>query len=181
MAVLSSGGFLSTPARSRRRLHVLPGVWRYYAGFAIGRVSGLVVIPVTSRVLGTAGFGRFEAALALFLASTIVLDAGLGAALVRFVGDGRYDADVLLHSAARIQIFASFGAIILLGVPLLTFAVPDHQYALTLLALVIYAFNEGFAVLGGGMLRATARDGLFALLSLSRLVLTAWGGPPPAR
>jgi O-antigen/teichoic acid export membrane protein len=152
------------------------GVWRYYVGFSIGRLSGLVVIPIAARVLGTSGFGKFEAAFALFLASTIVLDAGLGAALVRFVGDQTHDTDSLLRAGARIQIFASFGAIVLLGVPLLLFDMPDNRPALVITALVIYAFNEGFAVLGGGLLRATDRDGLYATFSVVRLVLTAGAG-----
>jgi O-antigen/teichoic acid export membrane protein len=159
---------------SARRLP--QGVWRYYAGFTIGRLSGLIVIPIAARVLGTAGFGKFEAALALFLASTIVLDAGLGAALVRFVGEERFDTQALLRAAARIQICASLGAIVLLGIPLLLFDMPDNRPWLVILALVLYAFNEGFAVLGGGLLRATGRDGLYATFSVVRLVLTAGAG-----
>jgi O-antigen/teichoic acid export membrane protein len=166
-----------TSGSVRARAGRIPGgVWRYYAGFTIGRLSGLVVIPIASRVLGTAGFGKFEAAFALFLASTIVLDAGLGAALVRFVGDKSYDTDALLQAAARIQVFASLGAIVLLGVPLLLFDMPDHRPFLVVGALVVYAFNEGFAVLGGGLLRASGRDGLYAAFSLVRLVLTAGAG-----
>jgi O-antigen/teichoic acid export membrane protein len=149
------------------------GIWRYYVGFSIGRMAGLVVLPIASRNLGVVGFGRFEAAFALFIAATIVLDAGQGAGIVRFVGDPGHSTADVLHAAARIQLVASMLAIACLAPPLLLFAAPDNRRGILLVALVLFAFIEGFAVIGGGVLRATDQDGLFALFSAARLVLTA--------
>src|SRR4051794_6844444 len=87
------------------------GIWRYYLGFSIGRMAGLVVLPIASRSFGVVGFGRFEAAFALFIAATIVLDAGQGAGIVRFVGDPGHSTADVLHAAARIQLVASMVAI----------------------------------------------------------------------
>jgi O-antigen/teichoic acid export membrane protein len=171
---LSGGGAAVrrvSPSFPRPRLP--GGVWRYYGGFAIGRISGLIVIPVASRVLGPSGFGRFEAAFALFLAATIVLDAGLGATLVRFVGEEKRDTSALLRAAGRVQVFASLGAVVIIGVPLFLFDLPDRHHFVTGFALVMYAYNEGFAVIGGGLLRATGRDGMYAVLSFVRLIVTA--------
>jgi len=154
-------------------LRLSGGVWRYYAGFAIGRAAGLVVLPITSRALGVGGFGRFEADFAIFIAATIVLDAGQGAAIVRFVGErGHFTPDVL-RAAARIQVVASLFAVACLAPPLLLFAAPNDRPALLLVDLIVFAFVEGFAVVGGALLRATERDGLFATFSIVRLALTA--------
>jgi O-antigen/teichoic acid export membrane protein len=169
---------LNNPASHLRAALIrLPGgTWRYYAGFAVGRLAGLVILPVTSRALGVEGFGRFEAAFAIFIAATIVLDAGQGAALVRYVGERGQDTGALVHAAARIQLAASALAVVALAPPLLLFATPHDRPALLLVALVTFAFVEGMAVIGGGLLRATDRDGLFAVLSLVRLCLTAFVG-----
>src|SRR3954464_7228226 len=89
------------------RLRLPGGVWRYYVGFSIGRMAGLVVLPIASRSLGVVGFGRFEAAFPLVIAATIVLDAGQGAGIVRFIGDPGHSSADVLHAAARIQVAAS--------------------------------------------------------------------------
>jgi lipopolysaccharide exporter len=151
------------------------GLWRYYVGFAIGRLGGLFVLPVLSRILGPGQFGIFDASLAVVLGATIIVDAGLGTGLVRFIGTGRSTTN-LLGAAASIQIAASMGAIAIFAAPLLLIA-GDTSSAPTLLgALVCYVFVEGFAIIGAGLLRGEGRDGLYLWLSILRLVVTAAAG-----
>jgi O-antigen/teichoic acid export membrane protein len=149
------------------------GTWRYYAGFAIGRLASLVILPVTSRALGVGGFGRFEAAFAIFIAATVILDAGQGASLVRFVGERGRDTGALVRAAAGIQVVASTVAVVVLAPPLLLFAAPHDRPALLLVALTLFAFVEGMAVIGGALLRATGRDGVYAVFSIVRFSITA--------
>lgn len=147
------------------------GTWRYYFGFAIGRMSGLAVLPVLTRVLGISEFGRFEPALAALIAATIVIDAGLAAALVRF-GDADRDPGTLLQAAARLQVRASVLAVLLVG-PLVVLAAPSGtQRMLAVGALVVFAVVEGLATLGSGLCRATARDGVYLGLSVARFATT---------
>lgn len=149
------------------------GVWRYYLGFALGRAAGIVILPVISRLLGVAGLGTFEVGLAVLMAATIVLDAGFGASLVRFINDGKVSDRDLLGAAMALQLIASMVAIAVFAWPLVALAGDGQSIPLLLAVLVLFAFIEGYAVIGAGLLRARAHDGVFFLLSAARFVTTA--------
>jgi O-antigen/teichoic acid export membrane protein len=151
------------------------GLWRYYAGFAIGRLGGLFVLPVLSRILGPGEFGVFDASLAVVLGATLIVDAGLGTGLVRFIGTGQ-PTPKLLGAAASIQIAASMGAILVFAAPLLLVAGDSSSVPTLLGALACYVFVEGFAIIGAGLLRGEGRDGVYLGLSVVRLLVTAVAG-----
>jgi O-antigen/teichoic acid export membrane protein len=147
------------------------GLWRYYLGYALGRMSGLVVLPVVSRMLGESGFGRYEACLALLVAASIVFDAGMGAAIVRFL-DATPASRHTIGAAGALQFGTSLIATVVL-LPFLIWLAPAGVSIVALLGLVgVFSFVEGYAVLGSGVLRAQANDGLFLGLSLSRVAVT---------
>ena len=143
----------------------------FYAGYSIGRLASLVVLPVLSRVLGVGGFGGYEATNAALVAGAIVLDAGLGTAIIRYLHDGHPVGD-LLGAATRIQLAASAAAALIIS-PLVVFAAPPGSPAWVLVtAAVAFCFIEGFAVLALGLLRGEGRTTLFLNLSLLRLGIT---------
>src|SRR4051812_28743708 len=88
-AMLSMARSMTGTVQLTQRLRGWP--LGYYAGFALGRCASIVVLPVVAHVAGPAGFGRFEVALAVMVATAIVFDAGMGAAVVRFWSDDRVE------------------------------------------------------------------------------------------
>ena len=152
------------------------GVWRYYLGYGISRLSNIVILPIVSRELGPAGYGRFEVALSVLLASSIIVDAGFGAAMVRFVDDKEYSKGDVVGAAAALQTVASAVGVLALAVPLALLRPTGSSLVFVLLALLLYAYVEGYAILGGGMLRGEGRDGLYLLLAFARFAVTAGAG-----
>lgn len=163
-----------TPVAALRQLlrDAATGPWRFYVGYAIGRGSGLIALPPVAHLIGPSGLGRLEIATAILSAAAIVLDAGLATAIVRYLRDPRWDESSVVASAFRLQ--AIVGTLtMLLFVPVMLAVGPDTESRLALMAIVVaYAFCEGFAVLGGGLLRAREADGEYLLLSIARMVTT---------
>jgi O-antigen/teichoic acid export membrane protein len=142
---------------------------------------------VLSRVLGAGGFGEYEATSAALVAGAIVLDAGLGTGIVRFIHDG-HGVGELLGASAWIQLAACAAAALIIS-PIVVLAAPSGSPAWMLIAAaVVFCFVEGFGVLALGLLRGEGRTTLFLNLSLLRLGVTcaattlgAWfGGVPGA-
>jgi O-antigen/teichoic acid export membrane protein len=149
------------------------GIALYYVGFCVGRLAPLVIVPVLSRVLGVRGYGDFEASYAVLAAGSIVFDAGIGSGLLRFVEHGSYTTRELAASAGRLQLVASLGAATLVAPSLIAVSPENSGAAVLIASAVAFALIEGYASMSVGFLRAEARDGLFLLLSLARLVTTA--------
>jgi O-antigen/teichoic acid export membrane protein len=158
------------PRRGDEGLHL------YYLGFAIGRLAPLLVLPFLSRTLGVAGFGEFEASYALLAAATIVLDAGFGTGLARFVGGGLFSTRELVGSAGRLQLLASLAATAVIAVPLLLLGPEESSPVLVVAASLAFCILEGYAAVAVGLLRAEGRNGVFLLLSIGRLVTTCAAG-----
>jgi O-antigen/teichoic acid export membrane protein len=147
----------------------LPGsIPLYYAGYAIGRVGSFAALPIISRVLGVEGFGRFEVYVAVLLIASVVFDAGAGASIVRFLEDSRFSRGDVLRAAAYVQAGASLVAIAAVAPAVMILASPA---ILGFSAVVLFAGIEGFAVIGGAVLRAQGRDRLFFGLSLMRFAI----------
>jgi O-antigen/teichoic acid export membrane protein len=154
----------------------LPGsIPLYYVGFAVGRVGSFAALPIISRVLGAEDFGRFEVYVALMLIASIIFDAGAGASIVRFFEDGRFSRGQLLRAAAYVQAGASLFAIAAVG-PVLMVLVSSGAALLSLGAVVLFAVVEGFAVIGGALLRVQGRDRAFVGLSLTRFAIAVGVG-----
>jgi O-antigen/teichoic acid export membrane protein len=154
----------------------LPGsISLYYVGYAIGRFGSFAALPIVSRVLGPEDFGRFEVYVALMLIASIIFDAGAGASIVRFFEDGSYARGQLLRAAAYVQVAASLVAIAAVGPPVMLL-VSSNAALLGLGAVVLFALVEGFAVIGGALLRAQGRDRTFFQLSLTRFAITVGVG-----
>jgi O-antigen/teichoic acid export membrane protein len=150
--------------------------WRYFVGFGLGRLSGLLVIPVVGHLLGPAGVGQFEIALAIILATAIVFDAGVGAAVLRFAQDTRYTRSEVIAAAGAVQSMAIVVAAMLF-IPVMVLAGPDRQPAWALsFVLVGFCAVEGFAVLGSAIIRTEENDRLYLRLGIQRLILTAGFG-----
>jgi O-antigen/teichoic acid export membrane protein len=169
-----------TPSRGsvwHKAAYVLP--WRYYLGFGIGRGAALLVLPVAARVLGPSGLGQLEVALALMMAATIVLDAGLGAALIRYWHDARFERADVLSSAIGLQIVAAAVAALVFAPLVLTLGLDARDGILLVLVIIVFAFVEGLAIVGSAMLRSEQRDRMYLSLSCVRLLVTAgfgaWG------
>jgi O-antigen/teichoic acid export membrane protein len=160
-------------AFARVRAAVTRTGWRYYLGFGLGRLAGLLVIPVVGHLLGPAGVGQFEVAIAVVLATAIVFDAGVGAAVLRFSGDHRFERGDVIAASGVVQI-AAIGAAVVLFVPVMAVLSPHGQprWALCLI-LAAFCVVEGFAVLGGAIVRSDGHDRLYLRLGVLRLVLTA--------
>lgn len=156
----------------RRRL---PGgdLWKYYLGFAIARIGTIVVLPIVAHLVGPERYGGFEAMVSVMLGAMIVGDAGLGTAMVRFVGDPGHDRVVLIRAAAKAQLIASLVAAAIAAVPMLLLAPSDVDPIVVLLALLAFTLVEGFSALGAGLLRADARNGRYLGLACLRLVTAA--------
>lgn len=155
----------------------LPGsIPLYYAGFAIGRIGTFAALPVISRLLGAEGFGQFEVYVAVLLMASVVFDAGVGASIVRFFEDGRFSRGQLLRAAAYVQGGASFVAVAIVG-SAVTVLVSSDVLLAALAVVILFAVVEGFAVIGGALLRVQGRDRLFFGLSLSRFAIVALVGP----
>jgi len=152
----------------------LPGsISLYYAGYAIGRFGTFAALPIISRVLGVEGFGRFEVYVALLLIATVVLDAGAGASIVRFYEDSRFSHGHLLRAAAYVQAVASLVAIAVVAPAVMILVSPA---ILGLTTVVLFAGIEGFAVIGGALLRVQGRDRRFFGFSLVRFGITVGVG-----
>lgn len=151
-------------------------MWQYYVGFGVSRAATIVVLPVLSRKLGPAGFGYFEASLAVVLASMIVADAGVGAAVVRYLVPGSRDVRELVGSAVTIQLSASLVAFAVFLVPLLVVADPRASRLELAAALLAFTLIEGLSVVGAAILRAQDRFSAFLWLSGVRLVLALGAG-----
>ena len=158
--------------------------WRFWLGFGVGRLASLVVLPVVSRTSGTSGLGRFEVALAVMVSATIVLDAGLGAAVVRYSGDERYATRDVVGAAGLLQMLASTGAALVCAVAMVLVGPAGVSIAALAAIAALFCFVEGLAVLAAGLLRAEGRDGLYLALSAGRFAMTgvvgaagaiAWG------
>jgi O-antigen/teichoic acid export membrane protein len=147
----------------------------YYGGYALGRAGSVASLPVVSRLLGTGGFGRFEAYLALMMLGTIVLDAGAGTTIVRFFGDEKQRRDSLVRAAAAVQSVASLLTVGAIGGPMLAIAAPGEGPTLVVV-LAAFATVEGLAVLGAALLRVQGRDTTFFAMSVVRFALTLAGG-----
>ena len=146
--------------------------WKYYLGYTIARLSGLIILPIVSRALGADGLGRFEVALAAMTATTIVLDAGAGAAVIRFSRDQSFPRRDLLGAAVSVQSLAVLTAAAIF-IPVMAFTAPAGESVLLLCGIVVaFAICEGFAVLGSGLLRSELRDGTYLGLSVTRLAIT---------
>lgn len=145
----------------------------YYAGYAIGRFGSFAALPIISRVLGVEGFGRFEVYVALLLIASVVFDAGAGASIVRFYEDSRFSRGHLLRAAAYVQAGASLVAIAAVA-PAVMILVSSAILGLS--AVVLFAGIEGFAVIGGALLRAQGRDRVFFGFSLMRFAITVGVG-----
>jgi O-antigen/teichoic acid export membrane protein len=149
----------------------LPGgdLWKYYLGFALARIGTVAVLVVVAQMLGPERYGFFEASVSVMLAAMIVGDAGVGAAVVRFA-DEAADRGAVLHATAQIQLIASGVAFLVFLVPVLVLAPPDAAIAVVALALLSFAFVEGFGALGAGVLRARADNAGYLRLAVLRLV-----------
>ena len=159
---------------ARAALDRLP--WRYYVGHGLGRLSGLVVLPVLSRETGPEGLGRYEVALAVMLAATIVLDAGIGSAVIRYAQDPEVARRELLGAAGVVQAAAAVVAAVAF-VPLMLVLGPEGEPVWPLLlALALFAVVESAAVLGSGILRSEGDDRRFLALSASRFAIVAVAG-----
>jgi O-antigen/teichoic acid export membrane protein len=162
----------SIPDAAGRSRH--PGsISLYYAGYAIGRFGSFAALPIISRVLGVEGFGRFEVYVALLLVASVVFDAGAGASIVRFFEDSRFSRGHLLRAAAYVQAGASLVAIAAVA-PAVMILVSSPILGLS--AVVLFAVIEGFAVIGGALLRVQGRDRLFFGCSLVRFAITVGVG-----
>lgn len=143
----------------------------FYVGYGVGRLASLVVLPVLSRILGIGGFGSFEATNAALVGGAIMLDAGLGTAIIRYLQDG-HPAGELLGSAIGVQLGASAVAALVIS-PLVVVAAPAGSSTPLLVgAAVVFCFVEGLAVLALGLLRGERRTTLFLNLSLVRVGVT---------
>lgn len=146
--------------------------WRFYLGFGLGRVAPLAVIPILSRVLTPGEFGSFDVVLATIMLSGIVFDAGLGAGVIRYASADRHASGDLIASGFLLQILASIAGIAL-AAPLLIVSMPSGEStSACLLALCIFSFIEGLAVLESGFVRAEARDDLYLAFSVIRFFAT---------
>jgi O-antigen/teichoic acid export membrane protein len=151
------------------RLSGMP--WRYYLGHAIARLSGLAVLPVVSRVAGAEGLGRFEVALSVMIAATVLIDAGIGSAVIRFGQEPGISRSALIGSAASLQVGAALVAATIFVPAMLLLGPDDVSAALLVFATLTFAVVESFAVLGSGILRSEAKDALFLRLCCSRFVI----------
>jgi O-antigen/teichoic acid export membrane protein len=148
------------------------GPWRFYLGYALGRGAGLLALPVVAHIIGPAGIGRLEVATAILSAASIVLDAGIAAAVVRYLRDPRWDERTVTVSAFRLQLAVATLTMVLCA-PVMLAVGPNDEPIVALVAIVVaYAYIEGFAILGGGLLRAAQSDGTYLSLSVVRLVMT---------
>jgi O-antigen/teichoic acid export membrane protein len=152
---------------------LLQGVpWRFYSGYGIGRIAPLAVLPILTRVLTPGEFGSFDVLLAAVMLSSIVYDAGLGAAVIRYASAGRHASPDLIASGFTLQLLASAVGFVV-AAPLLILSMPDTESILaSLLALSVFALFEGLAVLESGFVRAEARDDLYLAFSIVRFVAT---------
>jgi O-antigen/teichoic acid export membrane protein len=159
-----------------RRLGGLP---LYYFGFGLSRLATVAVLPIASRQLGRTDYGHFETTLAVMLASVVLVDAGVAAALIRYYGDERYSRRAMLWSSAAAQLGASIVAWVVFLTPLLLIAPTEVSDVGLAAILAAFTIIEGVSILGSALLRSQERFLAFFNASLARLLLAVglgWAG-----
>ena len=118
---------------------------------------GLVSIAITTRYLGTAGYGRFSLALSFVQLFAVVADAGLTTIVVRELAQRPERASSLLGSALALRSGLAVAAATLAGLTSLAMPYPPEVRVAVLIAIVpltLGLLNSTFVALLQSDLRA---------------------------
>jgi O-antigen/teichoic acid export membrane protein len=150
----------------------------YASGAVVGKALGLVMLPVLTRMLTPAEFGRFDVLSTLGSALISMLLVGADVAAIRLYFDRstpRDRAELLTSWYVLALVITLPVAIVLIAarsaISVLLFDTADLGTAVALVAIIVVAGT--FQVLALGILRARGSSGQYGLVSAMGLVLNA--------